>query len=295
MKHQSLIMTVVIAFLLFTAPLRAVEWEKSIDANLMFTQNSYSDSWSGGESGSVTWIFNANLKAQKPLSEKVHNKNTFKLSFGQTHSQDAATKDWQAPAKSTDLIDYESLFRFTLGLIVDPYAAARLETQFFDVSEPSKTRLFNPLKFTESFGVSKVIIKDENVELINRLGFGFRQMMNRELLNVTTNKYENLNTNDGGIEFVSDFTTIFADNQIGFSSKLGIFKAVFYSEANALKGQPNEDYWQAFDVNWENRFSASVTKYISVELYIQLLYDKEINPAGRLKQTLGMGLTYKFL
>jgi hypothetical protein len=258
MKLKSLIIIAITAFLLFTALLQAADWEKSIDTNLMFTQNSYSDSWTGGEAGSVTWTFNANLKAQKPLSEKVHNKNTLKLSFGQTHSQDVATKDWQAPVKSTDLIDYESLFRFTLGLIVDPFAAVRLETQFLDVSDTSKHRSFNPLKFTESIGVAKVLVKNDDQELTSRLGFGFRQVMNRDVLNAITGKREDLNIHDGGIEFVADYTSTFAENRIGLASKLGLFKAVYYSEADALKGLSNEDYWQSVDINWENRLSASV-------------------------------------
>ncbi|MCF7811595.1 DUF3078 domain-containing protein [bacterium] len=294
MKLQSIVAITITTFLLLTSQLQAADWERSIDTNLMFTQNSYSDNWSGGESGSVTWTFNANLKAQKPLSEKVHNKNTLKLSFGQTHSQDGATKDWQTPVKSTDLIDFESLFRFTLGLIVDPYAAARLETQFLDVSDPSKHRSFNPLKFTESVGIAKVLIKDVEQELSTRVGFGFRQVLNRDQLNEWGVR-EDKNIHDGGIEFVADYASTLFEKKLGLASKLGLFKAVYYSEANTLKGKPNEDDWQAVDINWENRISAGITQYIAVELYLQLLYDKEVNLAGRLKQTLGMGLTYKFL
>ncbi|NQU05626.1 MAG: DUF3078 domain-containing protein [Calditrichaeota bacterium] len=295
MKHVWIITICITIIALLSLPLQAGDWEKSIDANLMFSQNSYSNNWTGGETGSVTWTFNANLMAQKQLSEKVHNKNTLRLSFGQTHNQDTATKDWQVPAKSTDLIDYETLFRFTLGYILDPFAAGRLETQFLDMSDPAKNRSFNPLKFTESFGVAKVLIKDDDRELTTRLGFGLRQLMNRDALNAVTSVREDLNTNDGGIEFVADYTATFAEKRIGFASKLGLFKAVFYSEADALKGLPNEDYWQAVDINWENRLSASVTQFVTVELYLQLLYDKEINLAGRLKQTLALGLTYKFL
>ncbi|MBT7617797.1 MAG: hypothetical protein HN590_10995, partial [Calditrichaeota bacterium] len=61
-----------------------------------------------------------------------------------------------------------------------------------------------------------------------------------------------------------------------------------------LEGLPNEEYWKAVDINWENIFTANITKYLMVNLYLQLLYDKEVDLGGRLKQTLSLGLTYNF-
>ena len=55
-----------------------------------------------------------------------------------------------------------------------------------------------------------------------------------------------------------------------------------------------EDYWRAPDINWETVFTASITKYLMVNLYTQLLYDKQIDRAGRFKQTLGLGLSWKY-
>ena len=273
----------------------AEPWELAVDMNLTLTQNSYSDNWVGGESGSISWAFNANALAQKQLSEKVHNKNTLKLSFGQTHSQSVETKEWAKPVKSTDLIDFETVFRFTLGVFVDPFVSGRLETQFLDQSDPTKDRMFNPMTLTETAGIAKVIIKEEKREWDARLGFGLRQHMNRDVLNPVTMERENVNTSDGGINFISEFKTPLAQERISFSSKLSLFKALFYSESDDLKGLPNEDYWEAVDVNWENIFSASITKYVMVNLYTQLLYDKEIDLGGRFKQTLALGLTYKLI
>ena len=60
-----------------------------------------------------------------------------------------------------------------------------------------------------------------------------------------------------------------------------------------MKGTSEEVYWKEVDVNWENNVSVSVARYVTVSLYIQLLYDKEIAKKGRFKETLSLGLAYK--
>lgn len=110
-------------------------WATTIEASLMTTQNAYSDSWSGGEMGSVSWAANLAASAQRQHSAKVNHRNTAKLAFGQTLSQEEGTKRWRVPSKSTDLIDLESMLRLTLGLAVDPFASLRLESQFRDARD----------------------------------------------------------------------------------------------------------------------------------------------------------------
>lgn len=285
--------------LIITSTLSASPWTLSVDANLTLTQNAYSNNWAGGEAGLLAWALNSNSLAEKQLSPKLNNKNTLKLAFGQIYNQDQNTKEWLDPVKSTDLIDFESVLRFTLGGFVDPFASARLETQFLDVSDTSKNRIFNPINLTEAIGVAKVLVKAEKRELTSRLGFGLKQIINREVL-VDTHYFREgrrvtQTTNYGGITFVTDFNTPLAQEKITYTGKLSIFEAVYYSEADELKGLPNENYWQYPDVNWENIFTASITKYLMVNLYLQMLYDKEIDDAVRLKETMGLGLTFKLI
>ena len=180
----------------------------------------------------------------------------------------------------------------TLGIVVDPFISGRLLTQFLDGSDPAKERNFNPMTFTESLGAAKKLVENDKHEWSARIGFGFRQTMNRDLLDPVTNKRGSETTNDGGIEFVSDQTSKLAEN-LSYKSKLILFQALFNSKADELEGLPNKNYWQDVDVNWEHIFTASVTQYIDVNLYLQLLYDKEIDLAGRFKETLSFGLTYK--
>lgn len=285
-----MILTIVLA----TVTVYAAEvggWEKSMNLDVNFSMSNFSDNWAGGDAGALNWIANSDVLVQRQMNEWLHWKNTLKLSFGQTHSQDVATKKWRVPEKSTDLIEYESIGRFTLGAFVDPYAAVKLESQFLDGSVAANKRVFNPIKLTESAGVARVIFKNEHRELTSRLGFGVRQNIDRDVM-IATEDFETQTTNDGGIEWVSELRLPLADNRINYTSKLVVFNALFSSEAEAREGTPEADYWKAPDVNWENRFSAKITEHLAVNLQIQLLYDKEINLKGRHKETLSLGLNY---
>jgi hypothetical protein len=269
-------------------------WTTSADANLTLTENAYSDNWEGGEAGALSWVFNANGLAERQLHHRVHNRNTLKLAFGQVHTQVGETDTWSKPEKSTDLIELETVFRFTLGGFVDPFASGRLESQFLDASDPAEDRLFNPLTLTESFGLAWMLIDEEKRDWTARLGAGLRQHIDRDaLVDSVAGTRETRTSTDEGLEFVTEFTSPLARERITLASKLTVFKALFYSESDEVEGLPSEDYWKAPDINWENVFTAGITKYLMVSLYLQLLYDKEIDLAGRLKQTLSLGLTYK--
>jgi len=267
-------------------------WKKSVDFGLTVTQNSYSDNWAGGEAGNVSWMALANSVFEKKLSEILSSKTTAKFAFGQTHSQDQETKKWAKPTKSTDLLDIETLTRFTLKTWVDPYLALRFESQFLDASVPQVKRYINPKKLTESVGVSRVFYKTENNEILSRLGFGLRQIITEDIVDTSMKKTEINSTNAGGIESVSDVRLTFSD-KISYTSKLTLYKALFFSESDKFKGTPEGDYWKEVDVNWQNTISISISKYVTVSLFTQLLYDKEVSKKGRFKETLSLGLTYK--
>lgn len=284
-----------IFFLLASTAVLAEPWTLSADVNLTATQSAYSDNWVGGEAGALSWTLNSNWLAEKQLNPKLHTKNTLKLLFGQTHNQDLETKDWAKPVKSTDLIDFESVLRFTLGAFVDPYAGIRIESMFLDQSDPELDRYVNPVKFTESVGIAKVFFKEEHRELITRLGTGLRQFLDRDRYDIDTDARENWVSNDAGFVFDAEYKTPLAGDKITYQSKLTVYQAYYYSEKDELAGLPEEEYWKAPDVNWENIFTAGITEHLMVNLYVQLLYDKEIDLAGRLKQTLSLGITYKLL
>jgi len=272
-----------------------VGWKKSLIVDVTTTQTAYSDSWVGGEAGSLNWVSNLNGTAEKQMAPWLNYRSILKLSFGQTVTQDDSTKKWSKPKKSTDLIDWDNLGRLTLQSFVDPYAAFRFESQFaFKLSE-EKTVYLSPMKFTESFGIARKFYSGKKTDvIISRFGFAFRQITTKYLVDSSLTETKSVTTNDGGIESVTD-VQLTMNERLVYVSKLGLFKAVFFSDKDKVKGTPFEDDWKAIDVNWENSVTAQLSKIITTKLYVQLLYDKQISYRGRLKETLGIGFLFKLI
>jgi len=271
---------------LMVVGISAEGWNTEADVSLNLNQNEYSDNWAGAELGSISWAFNANLLAEKQLAAKVNNKNTLKLAFGQTHNQFVdlnGNKKWAKPAKSTDQIDFESMFRFTLGLVVDPFASLRWESQFMD-ERGTEVKNLNPNIFTESFGVARMFIKEDNKELSARMGAAFKQYFD---------SYVDESTNDGGLEFVAEYKSPLAKNAINYNTKLTLYKALFYSLSDDEANAAYTANWEAVRLDWEHIFTASITKLINLNLYFQFIYDERVIDEMQFKQTLGLGFTYK--
>ena len=282
-------------------------WKKSLVFDITATQTAYSSSWTGGEAGALSWVSNLNGSAERQLRPAINFMSRLKLSFGQTHSQkiltDPATgateKNWEKPKKSTDLIDWENVARLTKGWVVDPYLALRLESQFLDASVEAEQRNFTPLKLTESGGIARKIYERDKDQIISRLGFAVRETLIKGLVKHTDSAgvyytRDDTTLTDGGLESVTDIS-LAPHKNIQYTGKLTVYKALFFSEKNKVKGTPQENYWKAVDVNWENIVSASITKIITVNFYLQFLYDKQVELRGRLKETLGIGFVFKMI
>lgn len=266
---------------LAAALVAATPWNLAADANLTLNQNAYSN-WEGGAAGLLAYTINTNSLAEKQLNTKMNSRNTLKLAFGQTSTQDTSGT-WAALVKATDEINFESVLRFTMGWVVDPYASAQVQSQFWDKSDTLPDKFFNPLDLNEALGVARAIVKREKTELVSRLGFGLKQRLDVRVSDDLSNY--------GGATFATDFTTPLAQEKITYTSKLTLFQAVFFSDEAA---DPAGN-WKALDIGWENIFTASITKVLMVNLAAQVLYDKEINTKARLKETLALGLTYKLI
>lgn len=278
--------------LVFVAgPALAGDWERAADLGLSMNQSSYSDSWAGGEYGSLNWTFNANFTAARSLSERLRSENTLKLSYGQNHGQyedESGQLAWASPEKSADRIFFESLFKFTLGKAADPYVALTAESQFYDASVPEVARYLNPILLSESAGIGRTLLESENSKLFTRLGFAVRQHMSEDVLDVATGDTERNTVTDGGAEWVTDYERSWGED-MKFVSKLRVFQALFNSKSDELE----TDDWKTADLAWEGTLSASVAKYVQVNLFFELLYDREVDLRGRFREVLGLGLTYK--
>lgn len=270
--------------------LSAESWNLTTDLNLTLTQNAYSDNWAGTELGAVTWQANSNSTAEKRLSSLLLSKTTLKLAFGQTHQQfrdSAGDKRWGKPEKSTDKIDLESILFFTLQSYVDPFVSARWESQFLDLSQP-ETRLINPHKFTESAGLARTFIKTDVQNLSARIGGALRQLVDIDRLNAAGDK-ETVVTNDGGIEFVSEYKKTMNSN-VGLLSRLQLYQALFNSKSD----DPGfGDDWKALDMNWQTTLSAKVWAAGTLSLYFELKYEKQEDSKLQFKETFGLGVSYR--
>jgi hypothetical protein len=311
------------------------KWYPSLEAGLAFTQGTYTNNWTGGDKGSIVWTAIANGSLESQLSEKANWRNTLKLAFGQTHQQKAnatGARHWELPQKSTDLIDFESLMRLTLGGFVDPFASLAFQSQFQDATDTGGRKLsFNPMQFKESAGIAKKILDTKDRALLSRLGFAFRQNSRRNFTEAAPSSATMTDhTNDGGLEWVTDYKTQILQSKITWASKLTAYQPVFYSGKTDLKDLAAAYLAaQAIDpdvaalstrgsLDWENIWSSQITKIVSVNLYTRWIYDaydNSVKPtpaagggltnpaavraavrrAGQFKETLSIGVTYRFL
>ncbi len=306
---------------------------KSAEIGLNVTQSAYSDNWRGGDKGSLIWTGNFNGALESQMSPKVNWLSQLKLAFGETHQQSGqpGERNWDKPEKSTDLVDLESTLRFTLGGYVDPFVSGRMESQFLDASDAHGRSLFlNPLQFKESAGVARQFINEEERSLLSRLGFTLRQ--SRRSVYTDTDASDGLDdatsadgTTDGGLELITDYKTRILEDRVAWTAKLGFYQPLFFSGKSdltdadlALAGLDPDlaDFSTALDIDWENIFTAAITKHIVVNLYLRWAYDKydnsvkpelgeggellnagavgaAVRKAGQFKQTLSLGFNYR--
>jgi hypothetical protein len=312
-------------------------WNYGTLIGLNFTQSSFTSNWSGGDKGAFAWTFNSDVTAERQFNERMNVSNMLQLAYGQTANQErtpGGTLIWDPPDKTTDLILFESVLRYTNERYPDPYFSVRFESQFNDQSNPLGSISFNPLKLKEAVGLAKVFRKTDEAELISRLGFGLRQVYAKSFEPSTLRKLSS-NSNDGGFEFQTDVTEPMLDKKIIYKGQLLVFWSVFYSKSDELEDFDRRvtagegaippspahesvgDFWKEPDVSFQNTFTAGITKHLNVNLFAQLVYDKfdtkanvdpslplgdqtvEINKnvrkAGQFKQTLAIGITYKIL
>lgn len=275
----------------------AEPWKLEWNLDLTLTESAYSNNWEGGESGQMTWTINSNTLAEKAMGD-IFNKNTLIMQYGVTYTQDAATNDWGVGDNTTDRIDLESTFRWMTGGWVEPILAFRGITAFRDESDPFKARWLNPMQLTESLGGSHLFFKEETREWQTRVGAAAKQTIDRDALMDATDPQsarDTMTKHESGVELVNDIKLPLAEGRIVWTSKLALFQALMSSAKDDTAGTPAADYWKHTDVNFENTFVSNITKYIAVNLYVQLRYDREVAAGARFKQTLSLALTYKLM
>ncbi len=279
--------TLVLAFLICSASAsmaRQAEeekkygWTKSIVAGLNVTQVSF-DNWVQGGDDAFAWQLNVNSKFVND-QEKTNWATSGKLTYGRTKVGD------QGSRKSVDEIKIETVFTYKLGDLVNPFVAATGLTQFadgfqYDTDPPQQTSaFFDPAFFTQSVGFGY----KASESFSSRVGFALKETITRDFPqpyadDPATQKIEKTKV-EAGLESSTELSQKLSKN-ILLNSKLELFS--------------NLEAFDETDVNWDNTFSAKVSKYIDVNFNVRVLYDKDIDTRRQIKQALAIGLTYTFL
>ena len=300
------------------------KWGSKVGVNI--TQSAYTSNWSGGDRGSMAWVLNGDVSAERQFTRQYRHKDRLALSYGQTSQQvpsdgDPARLVWDEPIKSSDLILFEHVSLFTLQKYLDPYFGFHLDSQFRDLSNPIGEINFNPIKLKETAGFAHVFEKTEKSEFVSRLGFGFRQTFGKSFVDPATKEKESFSSNDGGFEWQTTMKRPLLQERVLYEGGLLVFAPLFYSKSDALQqfddlnllSDDVAGYWKVPDVNFINSFTTNVTKVITVNLLLHFVYDKfdtkanvdaavasgtpdeiarNIRKAGQFKQVLSLGLTY---
>ena len=313
-------------------------WNNDVELGLNILQSTYSKNWNGGEKGSIVWTGNLNAQFEKQMSEKINWRNTLKLVYGQTHQQDRSTNGdlhWKKPSKTDDIIDFESLFRWTPESGWDPFVSLTFTSMFEDLSDGAgRSQSFNPITLKESAGISRPWIDSEDRKLMTRLGVAAiqnsRSFFTEDAPSTATISES---STELAAELITEYSVGALDGRVDWDSKLTLSMPFMYSGKSTFEdnlalmtaaGLDNDvaDYTTTVDVDWENTFTANITKVISVKLLVRWVYDKydntvapvvgkdsvgadallnssdvenAIRKTGQFKQTLALGLTYKFM
>jgi hypothetical protein len=267
-------------------------FKKTFDTGLNVSQSYYNSSWEGGDVGTVIWVYYINSDIKGKIKNKWNIINTFKLQFGQTYIQDNETREWSKPQKSTDKIEEELTVFYDVVFPFKPYISNRFLSQIYDNSYPDVPLYINPIDLTHTIGILKEISQKEEQNWFIRWGIGSKENIIRtvDTTNKTVGKTEVKVY--GGTELYSEFKKKIRDN-ILYEARLRIFKALINSEEKNFTDSEEKNFWKEPDIDFENTLSISITKYIQISLYLQLLYDKEISKSLQLKQTLALGIVYK--
>ena len=252
-------------------------WKTSLTSSFNITEAFYNTQWQKEDVSNVTWNIQINGEASKSITKSLFLKNRISLLYGQTFIQDITTGNWQKPIKSQDKIEDENILSLRKGWPVDPYISMYFLSQFFD--EPD-TMYINPMTFQESFGFARDIIKNDRNLLSSRFGMAFKQIVNRKATGSVPK--------EGGMEWITHGKFKVSKTSV-YELNLRVFKALMSNQPDSITT------WKAPDISFENILTVSVSKYINMNAYLLLFYDKDQIDAIQIKQTMSIGVTFNLI
>ena len=254
-------------------------WTPGAVTGINLTQASFKD-WAAGGENSLAYNAWSILQAVH-LAERTEWINNVKLTFGQARLGDKELR------KTDDEIYFESLFIYRLAVVVNPYAAVTVRTQFApgyiypdNAPRQQTSAFFDPGYLMQSVGVAFAI----SPILTTRLGVGVKEVVTSKFSapyadDPSTAEVEKVKV-QGGLESVSEVNYPFMENML-FTSRLELFA-------------PFKTMDQIF-VRWDNLLTAKVNKLIDVNFNLQLVQDVTVTPRTQVKEMLSIGVNYTLL
>ena len=253
-------------------------WKNQVVGSLNMTQAQF-DNWSQGGENTLAWQLNVN--SSFALDQMRFSwTTTGKLSYGQAKIGDREAR------KSADEFRIESVYLYKLGDYVNPYVSGLLQTQImkgYNYEAEDRfpiSNFFDPGYITLSAGVAY----EPTSYLITRIGAATKTTITKEYAVGLTDDPETTSIEKTDTEFgalsVTELRKPLAEN-ILLTSKLDLF-----SNLESLK---------KVDVRWDTVLSAKVSRFVDVNLNVELLYDSNVSSKRQLKQLLALGLSYTFL
>jgi hypothetical protein len=257
-----------------TPPDSVSPWTHGLVAGLTATQVSFKD-WAQGGENAFSW---ASTLDGKHIFDRgmLTWGNTYKFAYGQ------AEIGSQGVRKTDDKIDIESILTYKTGVHIAPYFAVNLKSQFSKgyiyraIGDSLVSDIFDPAYFTQSAGVGYQPIP----EVKTRLGAALREVVTSKYVHYAddpaTAEIEKTRV-EGGVESVTTLDWKIEENVL-LTSKLELFSAFHQMDVIIVRN--------------DNTLAAKVSKYLTVNLNVQLINDRVISPRTQVKQTIAFGFSY---
>lgn len=252
------------------------KWVPSFVTSIGINQIAFTNWVKGGEN-SIAWTLIGNFHYDKISPTEWTFKNSIKAAYGRS-------KIGSGVYRTTDNDLYiENVASYNLGWAVSPFISNSIRTQLasgFDYKvtpEKEIANFFDPGYITQTIGFAY----DKYKNIVTRIGLGFQEIITNKFTQYsddpsTKQEIETLKF-ETGIESVTDVDLKLEEN-IVYKSKLRLF-----SQFKSL------DVW---DVHWDNIIAAKVTKYISVNFGLLLIYEKAQSYRTQIKEGLQVGFVY---
>ncbi len=259
---------------------RTEGWLITGNNSLLFAQNAFSN-WIAGGVNSIALNANVDYEFNLTRGKKIWD-NRLILAYGIQSNKGENTK------KTNDIIDLNSSYGYKVAPNWYMVAALNFKTQFTDGYDETKTPREKISNFMApaylSFGIGMDYKPNDNFQ-VNLHPFTTRTtfVLDKDLQRKGVYGLKN----DG------DNTVFEFGAYVGARYKFKIMEGITYDNrigifSNYLKQPFNMDiaYWGLLDLK--------VNKFISAQVTLNLLYDEDQIKKTQIKQTLGIGLSYKF-